>query len=557
MFVSVLACIAVIVATGVSAAPVEMHGIYEASFTSSRAYENASQDVEAAVEFVSPSGKRATTDMFWDGGGVWRVRFSSDETGTWRWTSRCSDALNAGLHGRSGSFECKPYRGSNPLRLHGPLKLSATRRYLAHADGTPFFWLADTAWNGVLKAKPDDWEKYLSSRRKQGFTAVQFVSTPWRSFDVDSHGETAFTGTEDFRINPGFFRRLDGRVQAINSHGMVAAPVVLWAVGKSDPGQALSEKNAIRLSKYIVARWGAHNVVWMLGGDGNYGGERAGRWKTIGRAVFGDRPARLATMHPGGLQWPVEEFRREAWYSIAGYQSGHGDSARAVRWLVEGPPATEWDRRPALPFINLEPNYEAILAYESKKAHNALSVRKALYRSLLISPASGVTYGHHAIWFWTDTPMVPAKHPGSGIAIAWHEAVESEGAGSVRHLAGLFNSIRWWTLRPDASLVLNRPDDPLRFIASARSDDGALAMVYLPEGGAVKLNTSKLKPGSRLRWFDPATGAFTSAGEITAGDLQLTAPGQGDCVLLIGDSDERGAGWPRTTRNESEERQCL
>lgn len=535
MFIGVVACVLMLAVTGIPSAAVEMHGVYEASFRSSRAYDNQSLDVEAAVEFVSPSGNRASADMFWDGGGVWRVRFSPDETGTWRWTSRCSDTSNSGLHGRSGSFQCKPYRGSNPLRLHGPLKLSATRRYLAHADGTPFFWLADTAWNGVLKAKPDDWNKYLSTRRKQGFTAVQFVSTPWRAYERDAQGETAYTGTDGIRINPEFFRRLDAKVQAINSHGMAAAPVVLWAYGKSDPGQALSETDAIRLSKYIVARWGAYSVVWILGGDGNYGGERSERWKRIGRAVFGGRSPRVATMHPGGLQWIGEEFRREPWFTILGYQSGHGDSPRAVRWLVEGPPATEWDRRPALPVINLEPNYETILAYESKKLHDALSVRKALYRSLLVSPTAGITYGHHAIWFWTDKPEVPTDHANSGIAIAWHEAVASEGAGSVKHLSDLFGSIRWWTLRPDQEMVRNQPSSALQFIASARSEDGSLAMVYLPEGGELKLNASRLKPGGRMRWFDPATGEYTSAGYLVAGVLQLASPGRGDRALLVGE----------------------
>ena len=28
----------------------------------------------------------------------------------------------------------------------GPLKVSPNHRFLVRADGTPFFWLADTAW---------------------------------------------------------------------------------------------------------------------------------------------------------------------------------------------------------------------------------------------------------------------------------------------------------------------------------------------------------------------------------------------------------------------------
>ena len=535
MLMTITACLLVLAAAGIPAAAVEMHGVYEASFTSSRAYENPSLDVGAAVEFVSPSGKRASADAFWDGGGVWRVRFSPTETGDWRWTSECTDPANSGLHGRSGSFECKPYRGSNPLRVHGPLKLSATGRHMAHMDGTPFFWLADTAWNGVLKAKPDDWNKYLSTRRKQGFTAAQFVATHWVALDKDSHGETAFTGKEDIRINPEFYKRLDAKVAAMNEHGLVAAPVMLWAIWRTEPGQALSEKDAIRLCRYLVARWGAYNVVWILGGDGSYLGKYAPRWKNIGRGVFGDAPARPVTMHPGSRQWTGGDFRAEKWFSFIGYQSGHNDSEEAVKWLVEGPPATEWSTRPARPIVNMEPNYEEITSPQTGTHFDALAVRKAMYRSLLVSPTAGATYGHHGVWSWAETWEVPLNHDKFGKARPWYEAVNSEGSQSVKHLAQLFGSIRWWTLRPDREMVQNQPSTALQFIASARSEDGSLAMVYLPESGEVELDASKLKPGARMRWFDPAAGTYTSAGELGAGTLKLTASGKGDRVLVVGE----------------------
>jgi hypothetical protein len=523
-------CLFALTMMGVSsAAAVDRYGVYETSLSSARAYSNPSMDDEVKFEFVSPSGRRTSVDAFWDGGDVWRVRFSPDETGRWRWTSACSDKSNSGLQGRAGTFDCAPYRGRNALIARGPLKLSPDRRYLVHSDGTPFFWLADTAWNGVLKARPRDWERYLSARKSQGFTAVQFVCTQWVAYD----SELAFTGSSGIHINPEFFKRLDAKVHAINQHGMVAAPVVLWAVGKGDVGQALSEQDAIRLSKYIVARWGAYNTVWILGGDGNYRGDRAERWRRIGRAVFGDRPERPATMHPGGLQWAGEEFRCEPWFSFIGYQSGHSDSARAVKWLVEGPPATEWSKRPTLPVINLEPNYETILAYESKQPFDALNVRKALYRSLLVSPTAGVTYGHHGIWFWTDTPEVPKGHPKTGIALPWDQAVRSEGAQSVKQLSKLFASIRWWTLRPDPAMVLNRTEDPLRFIASARSENGSLAIVYLPEGGPIELNTKGLKRPGSARWHNPSTGKRSVAGRVTLDTLKLQTPGDGDWVLLI------------------------
>lgn len=511
-----------------AAAPTAKHEVYEAKLSSVREYGNPVIDVELTVVFTSPSGKSTPRRAFWDGSNVWRVRFSPDEIGKWSWESRCSDVENRGLHGQRGLFRCVAYTGPNLLRARGPLKLSANRRHLVHSDGTPFFWLADTAWNGVLKARAAHWDAYLATRKSQGFTAVQFVATQWRAYD----GEPAYTAKNDIRINPEFFRRLDAKVKAINDAGLVAAPVMMWAVGGQDPGHELSEKDAIVLGRYLCARWGAHNVLWILAGDGAYQGQRAERWRRIGQAIFGDRPSRPATLHPTGLQWIAGEFGREPWYSIIGYQSAHCE--KPIAWLVNGPPATEWKKPPVLPVINLEPNYEAHLACDTKRPFDALAVRRALYRSLLVSPTAGVTYGHHGIWYWAEKPEIPLAHDHSGTAPPWDQAIESEGARSVRHLAQLFGSIQWWTLVPDPTLVENQPDDPMLFAPAARSEDGSLALIYLPQGGNLELNTRHLKQGLDIRWFDPSTGQYVPGGKVSSNALSIRPPSEGDYVLVIG-----------------------
>ncbi|MHC5035621.1 MAG: apiosidase-like domain-containing protein, partial [Planctomycetota bacterium] len=300
-----------------------------------------------------------------------------------------------------------PYEGTTPLYVHGPVGLSVDRRHFAHADGTPFFWLGDTAWNGALKSRGEDWDDYLAMRRSQGFTAVQFVCTQWRAAATDHRGEKAYEVDGRLRINPAFFQRLDARVAAANEQYLVAAPVMLWAYGEEDPGRALAEEDAIRLARYMVARWGAYQVVWILGGDADYRGAHADRWKRLGRAVFGERRDRLVTLHPQGLHWVAQEFRDESWYDFIGYQSGHGDSDEDLRWLTGGPPASQWAGEPARPVVNLEPNYEAHPAYQSGKPFTDREVRRAAYWSLLVSPTAGLTFGHNSIWAWQEEPAAP------------------------------------------------------------------------------------------------------------------------------------------------------
>lgn len=235
--------------------------------------------------------------------------------------------------------------------------------HLEHADGTPFLWPADAAWNGVLKAAPADWAQYLRVRREQGFSAVQCVLTNRRAYPADDQGERAYTGIRDITVNPAFFRRLDARVAAITEAGLVPVLVVLWALTPWDPGYHLEAEDAVRLGRYIVSRYQAFRPVWFPGGDGRYlpdGGVE--RWKRIGRAVIGDGPREgrcVSGLHPCGKSWIGDAFRGKSWFDFIGYQSGHGADESAFDWIVYGPPATDWRGSPPLPVINLEPCYAA------------------------------------------------------------------------------------------------------------------------------------------------------------------------------------------------------
>lgn len=516
--------------------PVPQWTVFETELESAGEYGDPWREVDLRVRFSAPSGGERTVAAFWDGGRTWRVRFCPTEPGAWRWQSECNRSADAGLHGREGSFECAPYAGDNPLYRHGSLRPAENGRYLAHADGTPFFWLGDTAWNGALRARPADWERYLQTRRAQGFSAIQLVSTPWRGCSRDPAGETAFSGAEPIRVNPRFFQRLDPKLAAINRHGLLAVPVIFWAFGPDDPGQSLPEADAIELARYVVARWGAFQVAWLLAGDGDYSGDRAPRWQRIGSAVFAGQRDRPVTLHPRDQSWVGEEFREEGWFDFIGYQgSGHGGYGDHVRWLLEGPPATHWDRTPPLPVINLEPNYEAYRFDGEAHYFATEKVRRAAYWSLLVSPTAGVSFGHSAIWLWANEPEVPEGHARVGTVAAWPEGLNTPGIQSMVVLQRLFHSLPWWQLRPAPELLLDRPgaSDPDRFVAAARTGDGAWAILYLPDGGSVRLDGARLAQPAAARWFNPRTGAWTAAGPAPSAASAFSAPSGGDWVLCI------------------------
>jgi len=513
---------------------------FEKSLESTVEYANPLQEAGLTVVFTSPQGKVSKVHGFWDGGRAWRVRFAPDQVGRWTWKTTCSDTGNEGLHGQSGEFACIAPAGKGRFAEHGPIRISSDDRSFVHDDGAPFFLLADTAWNGALLSTEDEWRTYVRTRVGQGFSAVQFVTTQWRAApDGDLTKALAYTGTERISINPAFFQRLDEKVAALNRAGVLAVPVMLWAINggsnpQVNPGVSLPEDQAVLLARYMVARWGANQVAWILGGDADYRGTKAAKWKRIGRAVFGDIAHAPVTMHPGGMQWVWQEFADQDWYGFVGYQSGHGDDDKTLRWQIDGPPAVDWTKRPYRPFVNLEPCYENHVAYQSRKAITAEQVRRAMYWSLLHTPAAGVTYGGHGVWGWDDGTRPPTDHPGSGVPLPWQQSLAMPGAMQMRHLAQYFTSIDFGRLRPAPEAVVNQPgrEEPRRFIAAARTDRHDLLVLYVPEDRAVDVKADMLPPSPRASWFNPRTGEISVAeAEEAAGALRFRTPSEGDWIL--------------------------
>jgi len=511
--------------------------VFEAEFKSEVEYAVPFRDVDVRCVLKGPSGRRFIVGAFWNGDSKWRVRFMPCETGRWTYRTTCSNKQDGGLQGQRGCFECVPYEGQNPLYVHGPLRLSDNRKYLVHSDGTPFFWLADTAWNGAIKSTLDEWDEYLNIRSEQGFTAVQFVTTHWRGGPVDDKGEKAYEGQDRIvRLNVEFFRRIDPKFAVLNEHGLVAAPVLLWAIrGDENPGWTLAEEDAVLLARYMVARCGAYVAVWILGGDGYCTGEYTGRWKRIGRGVFAEKDRQPVAMHLCGKHWILPEFLHEEWLDIIGYQSGHGVDEDTLRWLCQGPPSRDWRLEPERPIVNFEPNYEAHLAYEILKPITPHQVRRAAYWSLLIAPTVGVSYGTNGVWSWARKPEVPINHPHVGVAAPWRESVGFPAAEDMTRLKRIFLELPWCDLRPTPELLAEQPgkDRIELFVAAASTVDGRTAVIYTPEEQSVRLNLNSLRMPVELQWVNPRTGQTTEVETISSDLATLNPPEPGDCLLVL------------------------
>lgn len=515
---------------------------FESVLSAAQAHTEPFQTVDLTAVFIAPDGERFTVPGFWNGGREWRVRFAPNLAGVWSYQTTCSATNDTGLHNRTGEFLCTAPVGGRRFSQHGPVEIARDGRHLIHDDLTPFFWLADTAWNGALLSTDEDWAHYLRTRAGQKFTAVQWVTTQWRAAPTgDLNGQPAFTGTDRIKPNLEYFARLDRKARMVADAGLLNAPVLLWSIGggadpKVNPGFSLPEDQAIKLARYMVARWQALPVVWFLPGDGDYRGDKAERWKRIGRAVFGDIHHAPTSLHPGGRHWNLPEFQNEDWLDIVGYQSGHGDDDSTLRWIYDGPPARDWSKEPPRPFINLEPAYENHIAYQSKKPHTAGSVRAAICWSLLNAPTAGVSYGGHGVWGWDDGSGPPTDHAGSGTPLPWREALLMPAAAQLQHIAGVFTDIDFWKLRPAPQMLTEQPgsESAERHISISRSEEGNFAVAYVPSDRAIHLRLSEVPPRPQMTWINPRDGTRSpSVGVLSDQTLQMPTPGAGDWLLLI------------------------
>lgn len=516
------------------------YGVFEESMISSKQYANPLQDVQVTVTITDPRGNSKEVEAFWDGFSVWKFRYMPRMLGPYTFTVKCSDSSNPGLNAPGDRFVAVEYTGDNELARRGPIVLSENRHHFQYADGTPFFLVSDTAWNGALLSTDEEWERYLKERKAQHFNTVQFVTTQWRAAYADAEGQTAFQGVDEISINPSFFQRIDQRIATLNEQGFVGLPVILWALTspkRESPGEVLPREQAALLARYIVARYDAYHVLWFLGGDGDYRGEKADRWKFIGRAVFPpNRKTNLVSLHPRGEQNPWPGLKDEAWLDFLNYQTGHGSNAGKWKWNATQGTASGWKLEPARPVFDSEPNYENHISYHSRKPIDAYDVRRASWYSLLIAPPAGISYGSQGVWPWMREIGEPLNHPNTGAAMPWFASLDTPGVESIKALADIMDAMPWTRLEPYQAILAGpkTADDFSNFIPCARTITRETALCYVPAKTTPILNTYSFERGVRTTWIDPKTGIRETPLDVIRIDrIEMKPPNGEDWLLLI------------------------
>jgi len=457
------------------------------------------------------------------------------------------------------------------------IRVAAGGHYLETADGRPFFWLGDTAWQLIDTTTREECSYYLHTRAVQGFTVVQ--ATVLAEFDglnrPSALGERPFFDNDPARPNAKYFDRVVEIVDEAGSVGLYVALLPTWADKLTAPwgdGPRVFRNDNLPVvrayGKYLGDRLkGRSNVVWMLGGDRpakldatktnqwpNSVAAAAGftngyDWTPIWREMaagleegLGAKP--LCLYHPqGGDRTTSVVLPGEAWLAINGMQSGHGGGHDLPVWELI---ARDYALVPPKPTLDLEPNYEdhpfnPWPAWDPASGYfRDYDVRKQTYRSVFAG-ACGVTYGHHAVWQFANTRHEVINHADRD----WTDALQRPGGRQMCFLRQLIESRPFLARIPDQSLIVGDAGKGGLHLQATRDREGTYALIYFPMNDqTATIDLAKLSAKQiRAWWYDPRTGIGKLADEFkNEGPREFRSPPQGpDWVLVLDDAEKNYA----------------
>lgn len=487
----------------------------EIALTAENAPSNPYTGIEVWADFTGPDGTVLRRPAFWNGGREWIIRFASPvPSGTWSWTTTARPGTDSGLHNQTGSLKAVPVTSQVPANRHGFLRMSPGGRNLVDADGQTFLLVADTPWALPYRATPDAATTYARDRRAKGFNAALLMTvqpdmkiTGPRNRTEDGAFEVGFddlpAGTLT-RLQPDYFQKLDRLISILLEHGIVPVmqPVFHgfgWKGGHT-AGGVVSPDDYARYCRYLVARYGARRVIWLVGADGSGrepgiepGGREIEAWDAYG--------------HPTGIHYgPWHDngaWHDASWLDFQWCQTGHGNEHRPEKV------SEMFTRVPPKGIANGEPTYERISRPDFGagwwQGHEA-------WLNLTSGGTMGIVYGAAGLWQWKLRAEEPGWAPWCDANASWEDALAFEGSRYAGLVGRILNGYDLADCQKRLDIGRGRrtlalPD---RFI-----------LIYAEHGG--NLQISHQAEPLPYRIINPRSGETLSEGSLPAGGTGLTS----------------------------------
>jgi hypothetical protein len=418
-------------------------------------------------------------------------------------------------------------------RIVQKLRVSANGHYLIQGDGTPFFWLGDTAWK-LARLTPEDVDRYLENRAGRGFNVIQVNVSGGQP---DYAGHMPFQGAgppyPSVHLNEAYWRHIDHIVRRAREHSLYVAAIAWWGRA-ADSTFTQPEIHNYQYGRALGARYAEQpHMVWV--GAAEY--HTPNMWRpplseehlaNVIRVVEGIRDAdsgdHLVTMHPLSFLSSSEEFHDQEWLDFNMVQTHV--YPHYIEPLVSG----DWVRTPTKPTLNAEPWYEGeeklyerrarIRRIDDEPYDTAWIQRYQAYWSVFCG-GFGYTYGHMNLWcmhptaaYWETDRAEMARVPG----VLLQSALDAPGSADLCHLRTLIESWPLLARVPAPELISTNTRGTGATLSpnlrcATRDEDGAWAFVYSTRGEVVRVHMCQLAAGqARCFWYNPRNGTWHGDG---------------------------------------------
>ncbi len=424
------------------------------------------------------------------------------------------------------------------------LRINSSQRFLEYEDGTPFFWLGDTAWELFHKLTKEDAEIYLKSRAENGFNVVQaVVLSEFKGLSApNAYGRLPLKMNEQGSYDPtlpdtsgdySYWDHIDYIVDKAAQYGIYIAMLPTWG-DKFNKLWGAGPEIFNRENAYYYGRWLGNrykdriNIIWVLGGDRPL--QSRIHFEVVNEMARGlneaDGGKHLMTFHPSGSTSSSLHLHNEAWLDFNMIQSGHSIPNNDNYNLLKA----DYEKMPVKPVLDAEPRYEDLpigIKTTANGYFDEYDIRQAAYWAVF-SGAFGHTYGHHGIWSMTTERT-------EYFVVTWKEALNSLGGLQMKHLRALMESRPFSDRVPDQELLTVNFTGANHQVGLRGSDH---ALLYSPCGLMLSVNMGKIH-GNKVKasWFNPRNGEYSYIGEFDNNGVQSFLPLSGgrnhDWVLVL------------------------
>jgi len=247
---------------------VEQWGMFEVAFNGPT-NGNPFTDVQFSARFTQGTNS-VEANGFYDGEGVYRVRFMPETQGEW---SYVTESPSAELNGKAAKFTVMKSSPQN----RGPVHVANTYHF-AYADGSPYKELGTTCY--VWEWQPEVLqEQTLKTLASSPFNKIRFCVFPkryqWNTNEPILYpfaGNPALTNWDFTQFNPKYFQHLEQRVADLQKLGIEADIILFHPYDEGHWGfDRMPPAADDRYLRYVVARLAAYrNVWWSLANEWDF-----------------------------------------------------------------------------------------------------------------------------------------------------------------------------------------------------------------------------------------------------------------------------------------------